>query len=86
MFYVYLLKSLKDDHYYIGQTDNIKNRLDYHNQGRVKSTKNRTPFILIGTEEYQTRNESRWREYTLKSNTNERKKFINKLSASGPTG
>ncbi|HNU96745.1 MAG TPA: GIY-YIG nuclease family protein [Candidatus Portnoybacteria bacterium] len=80
MFYVYLLKSLKDNNYYIGQTDNIKNRLDYHNDGKVKSTKNRIPFILIGTEEYPTRNESRWREYTLKNNANERRKFINKFS------
>jgi putative endonuclease len=80
MFYVYLLKSLKDGNYYIGQTENIEARLKYHNRGRVKSTKNRRPFILIGAEEYQTRKESRWREYNLKINTNERKKFIDKLS------
>lgn len=80
MFYVYLLKSLKDSNYYIGQTENIKNRLGLHNLGKVKSTKNRRPFILIGVEEYLSRNESRWREHTLKINTNERKKFINKFN------
>ena len=74
---------MKDNNYYIGQTDNIENRLNYHNRGKVRSTKNRRPFILIGTEEYQTRNESRWREYTLKSNINEKKKFINKLLTPG---
>jgi len=80
MFYVYLLKSLKDGNYYIGQTENAKARLEYHNRGRVKSTKNRRPFVLIGAEAYATRKESRWREHALKSNTNERKKFIDKFS------
>lgn len=38
-FYVYLLQSLKDDSYYIGQTDNIDKRLKKHNNKEVKSTK-----------------------------------------------
>ena len=46
MFYVYILKSLKDGRRYIGQTDNIKIRLQFHNNGLNPSTKHRRPFIL----------------------------------------
>jgi putative endonuclease len=75
MFYVYLLISEKDNSHYVGQTDNLVDRLKKHNSGKVLSTKNKTPWKLIKYEEYATRNESRWREYTLKHNSNERKKF-----------
>jgi len=56
---VYLLKSTIDDNYYIGQTDNINVRLKQHNNGLVKSTSYRKPLLLIGYEEYKTRNESK---------------------------
>lgn len=79
MYYVYLLKSLKDNKYYIGQTNNIYKRLERHNSGLVISTKNRTPFVLIGYETYQTRSESMWREHQLKSHSDKKNKFINAL-------
>jgi len=78
-YYVYLLQSAKDNNYYIGQTDNVFKRVEVHNAGRVGSTKNRLPFKLVGYEEFETREKARWREYNLKENTNERKKFIKKL-------
>lgn len=80
MFFVYLLKSLKDGKYYIGQTDNIQRRFEEHNSGKSRSTKNRKPFILMGYEVYQTRNDARFREYQLKT-TKEKQVFINKLVA-----
>ena len=49
---VYILKSLKDNHLYIGCTANFENRIGYHNSGRVKSTKNRRPFVLLYKENY----------------------------------
>jgi len=61
MDYVYLLQSLKDQNYYIGYTNNINIRLTYHNNGKVKSTKKRIPFKLIGYEIYDTESEARWR-------------------------
>src|SRR3989338_7743422 len=79
MFYVYLLQSLKDKKYYIGQTDNLDQRLNQHNNSEVKSTKNRMPFKLVGSEEYKTRDEARWREHSLKKSAWQRKKFLNKL-------
>ena len=52
MYTVYVLKSLKDNNLYIGCTSNIKNRIKYHNNGKVKSTKNRRPFIMIYSKDY----------------------------------
>jgi len=75
MFFVYLLKSKLFETYYIGQTDDLEQRLGNHNSGRVRSTASKKPWNLIKYEQYNTRNEARWREYTLKHNTNERKKF-----------
>lgn len=75
MYKVYLLQSKKDGTYYIGQTDNIENRLNRHNSGKVRSTKNKVPWELIKFETYKSRDEARWREYNLKRNSNLRKKF-----------
>jgi len=66
MFYVYILKSIKDQNGYIGTTDNLENRLMRHNKGEVKSTKYRRPFILIYNEEFDTLSEARKREWFLK--------------------
>jgi putative endonuclease len=79
MFYVYLLKSLKDNNYYIGQTNNIERRLKEHNNGKNKSTKNRRPLKLIGYEMFNNQNEARYREYELKNKPYKKKKFINEL-------
>jgi len=40
MYYVYILKSLKDSRTYVGFTNNFDQRFQQHNLGRVKSTKN----------------------------------------------
>ena len=47
MFFVYILKSLKDNNLYIGRTNNLERRLREHNAGKVRSTKSRTPFVLL---------------------------------------
>jgi putative endonuclease len=46
MWFVYILKSLKDDDFYIGSTNNVHRRLTEHNLGNVDSTKCRIPFTL----------------------------------------
>lgn len=58
MYYVYFLKSLKNDDIYIGSCEDVSIRIRRHNQGRVKSTKGYRPWRLLGIEEYQTRAES----------------------------
>lgn len=78
MFIVYILQSISDGHYYIGQTNNIEERLKKHNKGMILSTKHRRPFVIVKTETYKTRGEARKRENYLKSlkGGNEFKKII----------
>ena len=78
MYFVYILKSLKDSGYYIGQTDNLELRIEKHNNGQVRSTKNRTPFVLIKKELFKSRGEARKRENYLKrlKGGNEFKKIV----------
>ena len=65
--YVYILQSLKDNRYYIGETNNTEQRLLFHNSGKQRSTRNRIPFRLILVEEYINRNEALKREKQIKS-------------------
>ena len=66
-YYVYILKSKKDNKHYIGSTSDVNARIQYHNQGKQRSTKSRIPFELIYTEEYSTKTEAERREKEIKS-------------------
>ncbi len=46
MRFVYILKSLKDNDFYVGSTNDVHRRLTEHNSGNVDSTKCRVPFTL----------------------------------------
>lgn len=67
MYYVYVLKSLKDNQFYTGMTNDVERRLGEHNAGCNKSTKSRLPFVLIHSERFDIRLEARNREKFLKS-------------------
>ena len=45
--YVYILKSLKNNRFYIGSTTNLQRRLIEHNSGRSTYTSFTRPFELI---------------------------------------
>lgn len=45
MYYIYVIKSLNDEQLYFGYTSDLKKRLEKHQQGEVKSTKPRRPFL-----------------------------------------
>ena len=62
MYFVYIIKSLKDGKNYVGQTNDIEKRLRQHNAGMVRSTKARRPFRLLYKELVETRNEAIKRE------------------------
>ena len=81
-FLVYFVRSRKDGTFYIGQTNNIEKRIERHNKGLVKTTKNRVPFDLVYTENYNTRREAMLREKYLKSigGVKEKKTIIERLS------
>lgn len=67
MYYLYILKSLKDDNLYVGTTDDVEKRLEEHNSGKSKSTRLRRPFQLVHKETYETLSEARKREWYLKN-------------------
>lgn len=60
------MQNQKNENLYIGYSNNIKQRLKDHNQGKVKSTKNYRPLILIYCEAYKSKIDARKREYQLK--------------------
>lgn len=47
MYYVYILQSQKNKKLYIGQTSDLKSRLEEHNRGETKTTKSYIPYELI---------------------------------------
>ncbi len=47
MYFTYVLLSLKDNRFYTGFTNNLKQRFEQHNKGLVKSTEDRRPIELI---------------------------------------
>ena len=79
MFYVYVLKSLVNNRYYFGHTNDINSRLRKHNNGDVRSTRKFRPWMLLGFEVYEKRNDARWREHELKNHVTKRNKLIKSL-------
>jgi len=71
-YYVYVLLSMRDKKFYVGYTDNLKNRLKQHNDGKVKSTKNRTSLILVYCEICLNRQDATHREKYLKTSWGKR--------------
>lgn len=47
MFYVYVLRSQKDRTFYTGFTENLKHRVEEHNQHLAKYSKTKAPFELV---------------------------------------
>ncbi|MBU1164243.1 GIY-YIG nuclease family protein [Patescibacteria group bacterium] len=67
MYYTYIIKSQKNNSYYIGSCKNLQDRITKHNKGLVKSTKRYLPWKLIYYEFFHTLKEARKREKQIKS-------------------
>ena len=67
MHYTYVLQSRKDSKFYSGLTKNLKLRFEQHNNGKVESTKKRTPFDLIYYEACHNRDDAARREKYFKT-------------------
>jgi putative endonuclease len=65
--FVYIIKSLKDSRFYIGETADVERRLFEHNEGWVKSTRNRRPFLMVHSEVFVSRSEALKREKQIKA-------------------
>ena len=78
MYHVYVIESSVDQRLYKGQTQDLENRLNEHNSGKVKSTKGYMPWELKYFETFETRKEAVKREKYLKTGSG-REFLINKL-------
>tara|TARA_R110000787_G_scaffold13816_1_gene42959 strand:- start:338 stop:604 length:267 start_codon:yes stop_codon:yes gene_type:complete len=67
MFWVYAISSLKRNYIYVGLTSDLPSRIDRHNKGYEKTTKPYLPYVLLFSEQVETRLEARKREKYWKS-------------------
>ena len=72
-FFLYILYSPAHNRTYTGQTKNLEEMIDYHNAGKVRSTKPYIPWKLIYSETYSSRVEAMKREKWFKSNIGRKK-------------
>jgi putative endonuclease len=54
----YILHSLSDGRYYVGQSNRLAGRLEEHNRGRVRSTKTGIPWELKYSIRFSSRAEA----------------------------
>lgn len=66
-YYVYTLESKSQARLYVGFTDNLKKRLEEHNQGSNFSTKSFRPWRVIHYEAYMNKKDALRREKYLKT-------------------
>jgi len=65
-FYVYILQSLKDFSFCVGQCDDLDCRMSKHFDGMSKYTASKRPLRLIYFEVFRTRTEALKREKEIK--------------------
>ena len=66
-FYVYILQSLKDFSFYVGQCDDLDRRMSKHFDGMSKYTSGKRPLRLVYFEIYKNRTDVIKRENEIKN-------------------
>ena len=66
MHYVYVLRSLTDEGFYIGYTANLRKRFEQHSQGNCFASSYRRPWKLVYYEAYVEQADALGRERYLK--------------------
>ena len=66
LFFVYILQSLKDDSYYVGQCDDLDKRMSKHFDGMSKYTASKRPIRLRYFEMVSSRSLALKREKEIK--------------------
>lgn len=66
-YYTYVLESTIDGNLYIGWTDDLKERVKNHNNGKVGSTRDRIPLKLVYYEACLSKEKAIEREKILKT-------------------
>ncbi|WP_093369464.1 GIY-YIG nuclease family protein [Psychroflexus sediminis] len=79
-YFTYILESLKDGRFYIGQSQDLQKRLEEHNKGFSRYTKPYRPWKLIWQQSFNTRKEAYQLEQKLKTLKSRERliKFISK--------
>jgi putative endonuclease len=73
MYYVYVLRSLKNKKRYVGYTTKAPlDKLKEHNDGATRWTRHNRPFVLLHHESYDMSRIARQRELFLKSGNGRR--------------
>jgi putative endonuclease len=68
MWYFYVLNSLsKTDYFYKGSANDLRRRLQQHNNGEVDSTKPYKPFKVVYYEAYVSKHAAHLRESSVKT-------------------
>ena len=70
MHYLYLIESVKYHIYYVGQTSDLKARLQEHNTNRSQYTKGKGPWRLVNYKTFGSRSEAMKEEIRLKKSKN----------------
>lgn len=79
--FVYILRSLKNNRFYIGSSNNIETRFNQHQSGYVKATRYIRPLRLELFQEYGSINLARAIEQKLKNL--KRKDYIENILKDG---
>jgi len=66
-YYVYVLRSIKNNDLYIGFSGDLRERVKDHDQGNVKATKDNRPWKLVYYEAYHDKRDATKRERQLKN-------------------
>ena len=74
MYFVYIIKSAKDESWYYGFSENLDKRLGNHNAGKSIYTKGKLPWVLIFQRGFESKTEALKFERSLKKLRN--KKYI----------
>jgi len=77
MYHTYIIQSETTEKIYIGQTNNLVTRISRHNSNKNFTTKNKGPWKLLFSRNFETRSEAMMFEKKLKSIKN--KNYILKL-------
>ncbi|MFH1233897.1 MAG: GIY-YIG nuclease family protein [Patescibacteria group bacterium] len=88
MFYIYILRSRKNNSLYIGYTTDLKKRFKQHNNGESLATKPHRPYKLIFYEAFLDRIDAKNREEYLKSGYGRKsiKKLLKKYMEGSDSG
>ncbi len=66
MYFLYILKSQKNNKFYIGSTNDLERRIKEHNSGKTKSLKYLRPLEIVFYKEFQNESDARKMEIKLK--------------------